>query len=88
MRDAMHFLLMGLIWVSGLLLLVGLCAALPGCTAQPDAVCPVLVNYTAADDAALLAEIRAQPTPVTHRYLRDYAALRAQARVCAAGGGK
>lgn len=68
-----------------MLLLVLLPFGLSACAARPTTPCPVLVTYSKADDLALKAELDAAKTPVTHRYIRDYAGLRAQVRVCAKG---
>jgi len=59
--------------------------SLTGC-AQPQACAhPILVSYSKADDAALKAELDANKLPVTRRYLRDYAGLRAAERVSSGG---
>ena len=70
----------------GSLLLALLFPALSGCAGPHAAPCAVLVPYSAQDDLALKAEIDAAALPQVHRYLRDYAGLRAQVRaVCPVG---
>jgi len=62
-----------------------LVVALSGCATSraPRAVCPVIVPYSRADDRALESALKAHPSPIVSRYLRDYAGLRDQARACA-----
>ena len=44
--------------------------------------CPTLVPYSTADQAALAAEIQANPQPQTIRWIGDYIGLRDQVRAC------
>lgn len=62
-----------------LLILLSACAG----PQAPRAVCPVIVPYSLSDDRALDAALRAHPSDVVDRYLRDYAGLRDQVRACA-----
>jgi len=59
---------------------------LSGCAASdPIRTCPQIVDYSRGDDRALLAELQGRDAPLTRRYLRDYARLRAADRVCLGG---
>lgn len=66
------------------LLAVSMAVSLSGCVEPqaPRAVCPVIVPYSLSDDRALEAALRAHPSPIVNRYLRDYAGLRGQVRAC------
>ncbi|GAB6854481.1 hypothetical protein [Asaia astilbis] len=55
---------------------------LSSCSSVQYVPCPVLVTYSKADQAALAAEIKANPNPETVRWIGDYIGLRDQVRAC------
>lgn len=55
---------------------------LTGCSPMHYVPCPTLVPYSTADQAALAAEIQANPQPQTNRWIGDYIGLRDQVRAC------
>lgn len=65
-------------------LLIPLVLLASACTTKPpDAVCPEIVPYSAADQRALAGEIETHPDLVqTPRFIGDYIGLRDQVRAC------
>lgn len=59
-----------------------LALALAGCSSVRYVPCPTIVPYTKVDQAALAAEIKANPQPQIVRWIGDYIGLRDQARAC------
>ena len=62
---------------------IGSCLLLTACTATPVALCPAVVPYDTATQAAASAELKAIPEPcVLCHMMADYAQERAKLRAC------
>lgn len=84
MRGALRGAIIGAgLWTA----LIACFLAMAGCSTEVvKPVCPSLVAYTKADQAALAAEVSAADRPQTARWLSDYVGLRDQVRACQKGG--